>query len=819
MRLTLRTLLAYMDDILEPADHEDLGRKIEASDFASELIHRSRDTVRRLRLGAPAVLAGGSDDVLDSVDLGDANSVAEYLDNTLPPEQVADFERMCLEQGAEPDMHLAEVASCHHVLTMVLGEPAEVDADLKSTMYQLPGNVASGRRLRIEPAHASSGQVARVATPPLQQGKGQQGKGQQGKGQVTGWAAPPLAQPAEIIESELPDYLREAAASKRRSRRWAIATTLLVTSGLFFLWYAITPPAVLPTDVAQSDGESFVDGEIDIKVPSELPIDAMPGSEDGSSDAPIFVPESAITEAPAFVPAPSAGLEAAPSLPAETAATEPTRQEQRELDVFPPFDLSGAVAPPVAEPQLEIAIDPPLKDLNSRESDTPAASVATSPESPEVEAKEPESATEPLLIAAAASIPTPKDLPLTPGVPIATVVEESPAPEPAEPQRLGNYLGNNDVLLIHSEASDKWIRMPPRSPISTGDVLLTLPKFRTHVVLADMNAYLSGGTRLRIPLTKFDASVSDAELNMEIVYGRLLLNASLKGGQVAIQVGGQLREFNLSSLASLAVEANRMFVPGSDYENEAAPIKASWYLNSGSVEWPTAAAGTQTIQAPAMWRTIDGIDEIPEFVESLPLWIDREPVTDVERIARGDLAKELAAGNPVGIRLLELTDGKGVGRKKEVRILAAASSLFVGEFEPLVKALNDSDQKRAWETHINDLRQALALSPDVAARVRQAFVNIRGADAAEDLMEMVVGYNQQQIGESREAVQTGGLATLLKWMDHDSLDYRVLAIHNLREITGGVSKGYRPEDSRKGRKIDLRKIWEQFEANELLPRP
>ena len=374
------------------------------------------------------------------------------------------------------------------------------------------------------------------------------------------------------------------------------------------------------------------------------------------------------------------------------------------------------------------------------------------------------------------------------------------------------------MLLIYSARRDTWIRMPPRSPISTGDVLLTLPKFRTHVVLADVNAYLSGGTRLRIPIEKFEAAVSDAELNMEIVYGRMLLNAGLKGSQVAIQVGEELREFRLASSASLAVEANRMFVPGSDYENKEAPIKATWHLTSGSVEWPTAAGGTQTIQAPAMWKTIDGIDEIPERIESLPSWLDREPVTDVERIAAGDLAKELVAGESVGIRLLELTDGKGVGRKKEVRILAAASSLFVGEFEPLVKALNDSDQKRAWETHIADLRQALALSPDVAARVRQAFVNIRGEEAAEDLMEMVVGYNSRQIGESREAVQTGVLTTILKWLGHDSLDYRVLAIHNLREITGGVSKGYRPDDSSKRRNIDLRKIWDQFEANELLPR-
>jgi len=274
----------------------------------------------------------------------------------------------------------------------------------------------------------------------------------------------------------------------------------------------------------------------------------------------------------------------------------------------------------------------------------------------------------------------------------------------------------------------------------------------------------------------------------------------------------------MGSSASLAVEVNRVFIPGTDYENEAAAVKAIWYLAEGNLEWPTAAGGTQTVKAPAMWQTIDGIDEIPAGIEKLPAWIGDEPMTDMQRSAREDLAKELEADQPVGIRLLELTEGKGLGRRKEVRLLAAAASVYVGEFEPLVKGLNDSDQKNAWNSHINELRQALALSPDVAARVRQAFIDTRGEEAAQDLMQMVVGYSRSQVGESREAVQQDVLKQLIPWLDHDSLDYRVLAIHNIREITG-KSKGYRPDKSSKRRRIDLRKIWDQFEAHELLPRP
>lgn len=134
MRLTLRTLLAYLDDVLPPDQAKELGQKLSESGFATALVDRIKEVMRRRRLSAPELFskAGGVE----------PNLVAEYLDNELSPNEVADVEKICLDS----DVHLAEVAACHQILTLVLGEPVDVRPETRSRMYAL-GPVAPSEKL------------------------------------------------------------------------------------------------------------------------------------------------------------------------------------------------------------------------------------------------------------------------------------------------------------------------------------------------------------------------------------------------------------------------------------------------------------------------------------------------------------------------------------------------------------------------------------------------------------------------------------------------------------------------------------------------
>jgi len=182
-----------MDGVLEPADAEKIEEKIQESEFALGIVNRVRDVVRQLRLGAPK---------LRGKEMGlDPNTVAEYLDNTLPAEQVPDFEKVCLES----DKHLAEVAACHQVLALVLGEPAEVSPESRGRMYALPQAKEPKPEMAKEATTAEisgNGSPVAVEEPPHDEDGGR-----------------PQRQKPEI-----PEYLRETSGR----RMWPVAAAVLM---------------------------------------------------------------------------------------------------------------------------------------------------------------------------------------------------------------------------------------------------------------------------------------------------------------------------------------------------------------------------------------------------------------------------------------------------------------------------------------------------------------------------------------------------------------------------------------------------------------
>ena len=125
MRLTLRTLLAYRDRVLNANELEDMHGRVQQSAMASNLVKRLESLSQRTNILAPPIEGKG---------LGaDANSIAEYLDDSLKGDKVPELERICLES----DVQLAELAQCHSLLSAALSTPVDVPSSLRQRVLSL----------------------------------------------------------------------------------------------------------------------------------------------------------------------------------------------------------------------------------------------------------------------------------------------------------------------------------------------------------------------------------------------------------------------------------------------------------------------------------------------------------------------------------------------------------------------------------------------------------------------------------------------------------------------------------------------------------
>lgn len=777
MRLTLLTLLAYLDNDnhLSADDAQALKDKIEKSDFASGLVMRIKSISRKLRMSAPKV---------DGKGLGrDANTVATYLEGDLPPERLGEFERLCLES----DVHLAEVASCHQILSMVLSKPAQVPPAIREKIYAL-GSHAEAARLaspnRIDGSHAAGapglaadGQSTAPPLPPKPSSAASSASilavpHDNGKAHVEP-VAPPVAKSPQV-----PDYLRAGQGNRGWLVGLAVAAVfLLVLGGLRAMGpFDRTHPlakmlGMNPTEVAVNPDHQ--------PVPNPVPNPNPPAPVPVPVPVPTPIPMDPVVPAP--VPQPPVRLPTDP-VPVEPMPIEPMPLPKPPMPLEPgPGPLPGErpeVPPPLPIPPVEIPDG--VKPLEPKP-------VEPKPPGPPV------------------SIPIPP--PVVPA-PIGTPVA------PSEMFDMGRYTSDEQVIArLVADPKMKttlWHRLAPRSLLVAGERLVVLPTYRPQLNLASgIQATFAGESAFRM---ERPAQAGGAKMVVE--HGRMMLaSIGATGGQVDLDLAGIKGTITLADAdAAVAIDVRRFLPPGTPAENPKAEVirVVDLFSTGGRVVWQPAEG--QGIEIPPQHVVIYMAEELPRSggPYELPTWTDAKSLPDIERRASLDMEAELPLDKSLDIALTEHAGG----RRVEVRSLAARSLAALDQYEAILEELNDPRQYSYWAADIDALRAAVSRGSDSATKLL-ATLQTKRPQNARVLYEMLLGASDEQL--------TGGSAAqLVKALESNELDVRVVSLDSLRRITGQMLM-YRPEKPQASNATSIQKWKDKLKdnliTNRVLPNP
>lgn len=739
MRLTLRYLLAYLHGLdLSPEDAQEVERRIQESDRARKLVHRIRDVVRRLRLGAPSVMDRGQ--------WLDPNTVAEYLDHRLPDAQVPDFEKVCLES----DVQLAEVASCHEILSRVLREPAEVDPVSRQRMYHL--------------AEALSQPAIPAATEPAGHAKPSDGT-----------AAPVEVGVGPAGRWRVPEYLRRGTG-----RPWWRTLAGLGLAAAILLVVLVLLGQIQPRELARrwfgsgaatpSVREKSPEGELaplpvvpsaapeDEPKPSETKPDLGRSSEPGpSKPAPKAVPPAAEAgKLPAAEQAP----------PGEAQATDEVARSAQPAKLLSPAGTEKAAGKP------ELPGPPESK---------PAGHEAGLAHPPRV--LEPQ----PRLPASDAVLPE------APG-PLAKAVV------PAE--RVGVLTTAGEVLLRQNAATRSWLRVAEQGQVTSQDRVVSLPLSRPVVQMPAANVELRC---VDAAMLRFLPSATVGVPGFEIAFGRLVLRPLGQGpSRVHLEVGQQRGMLTFGDADStLAIDVARVPNPGLDPETQPGTVQADFYITSGKVLWEEQGAGRPVPLAAPIRATLEGKALDTVALQQFPRWVYESALDVLQQQVATVMERSITLDRPAALSLRELAEH----RRREIRRAALESLAILDDFGPLLEALNNPDERSQWDEYVDVLRAAVARGPHSAAAARSLLEDLYG-DQGTALYEMLWKYQ----ADTRTPADA---RTLVQYLDHEVLVFRVLAFWNLRTITG-LQFRYRPEDPAQKRQPAIARWRERLSANPTL---
>lgn len=787
MRLTLRTLLAYLDDTLEKSDAEDLKAKIDESGFATQLVARIRAALESEHLTAWSPDAAGP--------VQDANLISEYLDSTLTPEQVAEIERACLES----DTGLAEAAACHQILTRALGKPAEVPPALRTRIHQLPSQVPPKAGAAEPIAGAPAVEPADAEPPAVSEVPGSH----------SDLTVPPLGSDDSGV-SDAPTRIRDAAAlgesadtgvpisgsrgrhvasdfyggSIRPSRITPWLVSLALAAALLFALVQIFEP-LLEDRTAESD------------VPQTLSGDAAPAADE-------IRPERSEREADRADAGQNAPLRSAPAPASPRAAEAETEEAGSEAN-------TGAEAGAARDLEPERDADEPTADALQPPPEPRPEGEQADGEPPAAESPEPASADE----AAAPSMPVP-EAPAAEATQTPPEADAGDAPPPAPEPALAT-LRSDDALVLARQDEAPWRQLAGGDAIDPGATLVAAPLYRpTLVTAAGVDTTLVGPAEVRLSRS------GSGEPVVALNHGRLLMESSDADAQIDLVLAGQpLRVTFAEPETVVAIEAKPVRAPGTDPFDEAnhsfatavsaargtveltspADRSPAWEDAGGASTARSAdAEGSLTLDEEQQWLWRSPSESSVTTLESLPAWIEANPQdgSAIEAGAREGLLALIDAQQPLEMSLREAIQF----RRVEVGALAGRTLLFLGRGDVYFGSdgiLNQPRQRNYWPEHYASLLTRVDLSVEAAQALRDKIASMEATDG-EALFRLLVGFSQGQL-------EAGADAQLVQWLDSPSMAVRVLALENLRQITG-TTLYFKPQEENPIRRSDDINKWE-----------
>jgi hypothetical protein len=764
MRLTLRTLLAYLDNMLDPADAEALKSKIDESEFAKILVARLENVVRQPRLSSLP---------LDEKGLGlDANSIAQYLDNTLPPELVPELEQFLLQS----DMQLAEVAACHQVLASILETEPIVSPELKhrvrcigSPKEIMQGTVAApkgGNYFQAlesatsqphshSPVLASSGFSA--TNPPISKSA----TAAASSGPLSMSDSIVLTDPLRPAKSDWTNSTNEDPSPARKNR----GLRTLITLALIALLVITTVQAIGPLNRLQN---LWTTTALAPETGEETPSTSADSVGGGNVRQPSDSPESS-----------SENNSAAEtnSEKMETAAVNPTPAATEET-----ADVDRGAVDPNGEPMTEKGnAEKSLTPSQDSVSDTPTSA----PSSPTNKKNN-----LPLINVQVASWNPPTDLPQT------------------------------HLLFALDEVNHQVIRVTTATSLAHGTNLLLAPGTRNSINVnyhVDWKFYSAADCRVTTH------AESPWLTTVELKQGKAVLQDSGKSNfvdrqpQTLIRNGTTLVWLRWSEPNSaVAVEAIPQWLDASQADSRLvgplAPLTdlrisvlqgkvefgtTTWNENIDGTMFESNPGSVQKLGVGDSWtRRGEGPWESAK-IESTPAWIETPIERPIDRQAASDLMQILPAGARANLVLGETLKN----RRPEVACLAAQVLILADDFSFLAGPtgmLNDERFRSHWTVLIDAVRDRISTS-------EKSYEALKSSLAAQDvqrgslLFQILVGYSAPEL-------KLNAAERLVNLLESEFLDERVLAIYQLKRITG-KDLGFQPDRPSKGILQDWKRLW------------